>query len=503
MNSILTCFAGAVKTRTPLSLGIWLAAGLGVPQPGWGAESAAPAYQFKPGQTNVYAVEGSLEADEAKLACQGTVIMTVTEARDSQVTLGWAGRLLFKHEGPGGFGMPRPGAFRPLMNRPIGFSHGAEVVVDSKGRLLSSYNDAQLPLQAGGLATCLVVPLPTNRTEALTVSAEILVPDDSPRRGLPPMMGGYYDPSTGMMRQPGANMVAERHIRIAVEPGDQAHLTVVREAETRSLAVVSGSPRLHARAKTKGTFDATAGIMREVTFEYTETTAAKTVSRRAEFTLHARLLEGEERLAALKPVLNPGESQPKKLTAEEVRAALEDLKSEERRGEAESRLMIAEFGALPPDLANQAAELMTEPAGPSRSVAAKILAAAATSEHVPLLLKQLGEEDWSIRNEVVEALGRIKDKRAIEPLAELIARGEMDRSQAAEALGKFGPAAEDAALGLLKEKGLETRREACRILGRVGTERSLKALQEAMIDRDDNLRQAASEAVGEIRKREQ
>lgn len=506
INSVTTMasksISGAFTAWTFLSLGVSALLCASFPAPCQGGEPAVLTYRFTAGQTNVYAVEASLEAEEGKIAYDGNIVMVVADSREGQAALVWRGHLGFKLEGQRAL-TPGVGGFRPRINRPIAFAPGAELGVDTRGRVLSVFNDAMLPLQAGGLGVSLVIPLPANQGEALAISAETSVPDDSPRRGVRPMMDGYYDPSMGMMGRSGPTLVATKQTRIALEPVEGTRAVLVRETEIRSLAEVGGSPRFLGRAKTKGAFDLSLGLMREVSLEYTETAVAKTVSRRSEFTLRARLLEGEELVAALKAVRGPAEASTKKLNAEEVKSALADLKSEGRREEAQSRLVSAGFDALPADMGDLAVEMLAERESPYRHIAAKVLAAAAASQHVPFLVKQLGDNDWSVRTEVMEALGRLKDKRAIGPLAEMIARGEGDRQKAVEVLCKFGSAAEDAALGLLKENNLETRRDACRILGQVGTRRGLKPLQEAMTDRDDMLRQAASEAVGAIQRRKE
>jgi HEAT repeat protein len=77
----------------------------------------------------------------------------------------------------------------------------------------------------------------------------------------------------------------------------------------------------------------------------------------------------------------------------------------------------------------------------------------------------------------------------------------MEAHQAASALREIGPEAEAAVLRLLKEKHLETKREACNILRQIGTRKSIDPLREAMLAPDQMLSQAATEAVRAIQSR--
>jgi HEAT repeat protein len=88
---------------------------------------------------------------------------------------------------------------------------------------------------------------------------------------------------------------------------------------------------------------------------------------------------------------------------------------------------------------------------------ARIVADYGTKEQAPLLLKLLKQNDSMTRSSVIRGLGRLKEPRAAEPLADIVARG-WDGYQATDALAKLGPQAEDTVLTLLKQKHLETLR---------------------------------------------
>lgn len=133
--------------------------------------------------------------------------------------------------------------------------------------------------------------------------------------------------------------------------------------------------------------------------------------------------------------------------------------------------------------------------------AANVLAKAALPEHVPVLLRMLQEEARGQQHQAIEAFRRIRDKRSIQPMADLIASGSEASSEAADTLGDFGPIAEEAALKLLNEKHAETRRHACHILLKSGTPKSIEALQAIVAAGLPNLSPKAAEAIRAIQMR--
>ena len=134
----------------------------------------------------------------------------------------------------------------------------------------------------------------------------------------------------------------------------------------------------------------------------------------------------------------------------------------------------------------------------------------AVREQLPLLIKGLNEPDASTRATVAKGLGRLKDPRAIEPLANLLATGQSDPNYyrpardnaASEALIRIGGAAEPAVLALLKEKNLETRIQACNILKQIGTKKSLGPLKDTTLNPSKEVSEAAAEACRSIQARE-
>ena len=93
---------------------------------------------------------------------------------------------------------------------------------------------------------------------------------------------------------------------------------------------------------------------------------------------------------------------------------------------------------------------------------------------VPLLIKLLDDPEILVRKEVIVALGKLNDDRAIEPLAErLIAKGFMDRDIAGSLI-KFGPRAENAVLKRAPTDFSLATRQVIQLLGEIGTQKSVQ-----------------------------
>ncbi len=128
------------------------------------------------------------------------------------------------------------------------------------------------------------------------------------------------------------------------------------------------------------------------------------------------------------------------------------------------------------------------------------------SIHVPKFLKELTSEDWSQRAVAAQALGTIKDKRAVAGLTAALEDENPDvRSSAALALEKIKDIqtkVEKPAVGpLIKElkTGSRSAREkAAEALGRTGDTQAVGPLLAALNDKDSYVRSSAALALGEI-----
>jgi hypothetical protein len=135
----------------------------------------------------------------------------------------------------------------------------------------------------------------------------------------------------------------------------------------------------------------------------------------------------------------------------------------------------------------------------TREGAIEALGVWGTKETTPVLLRAMKQKDS--RGAAITALGRLKDERAIEPIAERL-EDFFDRGPAAEALKKMGPAAEDAVLKQLNHTDNQVRDAACNILKAIGTAKSLPALERVAEEGDVFLKPKAEETIKAIRARQ-
>ncbi len=93
---------------------------------------------------------------------------------------------------------------------------------------------------------------------------------------------------------------------------------------------------------------------------------------------------------------------------------------------------------------------------------------------VDALIVALKDEEYFIREDVVTSLGNIQDPRALEPLINAMADPHVNvRNRAREALNKFGDAAVEPLIDLLKHEKSDVRSKVAGILRRITGEKSL------------------------------
>jgi HEAT repeat protein len=157
--------------------------------------------------------------------------------------------------------------------------------------------------------------------------------------------------------------------------------------------------------------------------------------------------------------------------------------------------------AYGPPAQKAVAELLTHESQTIRGEALTILDEIATEETVPELIEYVTTGPLTYRRRGLSILGRIKDERAIVPVAELLL-DRTSRSYAAECLKQFGPAAEETVLIGLKHPDSRVVVECCEILAEIGTHESLDPLLRLTRHRDITLRSAAQKAGQTIIARE-
>jgi tetratricopeptide (TPR) repeat protein len=180
---------------------------------------------------------------------------------------------------------------------------------------------------------------------------------------------------------------------------------------------------------------------------------------------------------------------------------LADLRNDNalRRREACEKLSELDAGERRGEIAAVISPLLSDADGSTRAACAKALGKFGSAEQVPALLSQLGKDDFpAAKREELIALGKLKDERAVEPVAQHLTETAY-REAAVQALIAFGPVAEKKVRDYLRPNvEAVVRIEACRILQHIGGKDSVSALETAKSDANPKVAKAAEDALKAI-----
>ena len=459
------------------------------------------AYDLSTTRTNGYRITIDSPSEFQPVALEGSILVMIRPA-DGIGTLSFHSRFV-----------PRPIQPQPMRGRPMHMpiprmgtftrnpwlsqmhmmpSHyRQEAHVDAHGRILRIPRHLDLPNPVENFLTLFFPRLPQGGAPEAQFETELIVDETS---GMP--MHFHHPGNPGNERLPGT-----RTEKVNVSDAPDGTIRLKRSVKFQSFAQTADQPRLAYSYQGEFLFDTEDGSLKSGQLEGSTSTSTLDFTQRVPVTLQFELLTGEEYQKALDqfPSL-----QPRILDDEGFDQKIAALTGDhpERRREAATRLMNVEISTeRAAELRPAIMPLLADPEQMVRMLATKILAAGATPDDVPLLLKIATQEDFGQNFEAIQALGRLKDERAIQPLADMIASGSHNAHLAAQTLGEFGPMVEDTALQLLKEKHADTRRHACDILARVGTEKSIKPLQQLIATGDPGFNHNATAALEAIRDR--
>ncbi len=473
-------------------------------------------YTIGPGQTNAYGLQIEAQGEAGREAIAGTFVVSSRTVATNFIGLSFRGQLRPKPTG----GMPPMMGYRPGYPMPLSAlayapqNESREVVIDERGEIVSQAGDVPLPVPLGELMASLVQPLPAEATNAWETERDVFVLDEPGLQGPAAVFinpqgrfgfGGYYPG-----RPPQAALAARQKIQTKVLEATPAACTLHQVLSLRSRMATGLEPRVSATGEARIVLDRAIGLPRQVELECKTLVATEDLSRRSVLTLRWHLLEGAERDAAIAPPPPPAPETA--FAPEDVVKIEEKLKSDDLvvRQAAARDLSGNRVSAPTPELLTLMASLANDQDDTVRRAALVVLANHGGKEHAPLLIKALNDSDSSVRAAAAKGLGRLKDPRAIEALVNLLASGQTDQpnyrppreSAAAEALARFGAAAEPAVLASLKERNIETRCQICNLLKRIGTRKSLGPLKELMLSSSKELSDAAADACRSVQARD-
>ena len=491
-------------------------------------------YTFAPGQTNAYSVQIESQGEAGREALAGTFLVSSRAVGSNFIGLTLRGQLHPKNLG----GMTpmmgyRPGSAMPLSAYTYGYaSLERELVIDAQGKIVRLAGDMALPIPLGQLAASLVQPLPAEATTGWENEEDVFVLDEPLLQGPAPAFlnqsggfGGYGYPASYPGRSAQGVLAAQQKTKIKVTEVTPATVTLQKTLSLDSRMLTGSEPRVSATGEGRIEFDRALGLPKRVELECKTLAVTDNLSRRSVITVRWQLLEGAEREKAIAPP--PPPPPDTEFTPAELTKLQQDLQSDDlatRQAAARSlsgsrmtsrmvgtrNVSTDRLGSPTPELLALMVSLTTDKDDTVRQAALTVLANHGTKEQVPQLIKALNDPDAGVRTTVARGLGRIKDPRAIEPLANLLATGQSDQtyyrqnreSAAAEALVNIGAPAEPTLLALLKEKNLDTRCQACNMLKQIGTQKSLNPLKDLTLNPSKELSEAAAEACRAIQARE-
>lgn len=124
----------------------------------------------------------------------------------------------------------------------------------------------------------------------------------------------------------------------------------------------------------------------------------------------------------------------------------------------------------------------------------------AAKKNIKGLIMALKHNDKDIRLSAIEALGKIRDSRAIDPLIQTLSQHEGLEiyKNAVETLVKIGEPAFNSLINALRDNDFSIRMYAAEALGLMGDTRAVEPLIHALKDKVELVRGNAVSALGEI-----
>ncbi len=136
----------------------------------------------------------------------------------------------------------------------------------------------------------------------------------------------------------------------------------------------------------------------------------------------------------------------------------------------------------------------------NREAALEILSNRDSDQSFPYIFARVDDTSFTIRSQAYQILRRLGDRRAIEPLAKRFASDDVDRISSL--LRSFGSDCEVAVQPYLSHEDPDIRLRACNLIGKIGTEKSLPALQEmAAREQTMTLKAQTRAAINKIKRR--
>ena len=432
---------------------------------------------FQAGKQYAYEIKIEAELEDVIESREGVLIYNVLSASGEQVVLKSSGTLALRTKTrPGsGFrlGPPRFRGFPGFRGPPrFGPTGPDAITIDRQGKVVLSKPLTRLPFCLGNLETLVLEELPAETRPKWQKLRDVTTVETTP--------GAF--PIGPLSQETITEWPAKEQLDYAVI---QTRPEAVRIQKTLSLrsGQADGLPaRFDVSGSGEFTFDLKAGLVSAMSMKYQMGLNQQNVSRRVPVTLTCRwltpaeLAEYRKRQEELRAAAEKANA-PKPLEEGQRANLLEDLASQDtgRLKAAADRLAKSVVDHDPGPVATALAPLLRHADEWVQGAAAKALAVWASPEAEDALVEASASENVWVRASAIEALGKLKTRKAAEAVAAQMYR---NRGEAAKALKAMGPVAETAALGCLKDRDQWVRRETCQVLAQIGGKASLQVLRQ-------------------------
>ncbi len=474
-----------------------------------------PRYRFQPDERYVYEIKIETDLPDEKQTMTGHSYYKVKSVDEAagRITLSNRGSLSThkepKSSGTGSILFPPWPPLRPFFSSGAHYGASREVIIEPTGNVLKSGEDSQLPYLLGNLWELMIDPMPPEGKRTWHSSNEILVVKKRNRQSRVP-----FRPLPLFLTETEVNRPARQTVTYTL--GETTGKTAVIQKKYKLVTdeKIGGRPRVEHVGQGEIAFDLRAGVPQSLAMEYTLTVRRENVDIRIPTTVSARLLtkaEAEEmarqqaeRAEAAKAAAAEA-AKPRSISETALNAAIADLKSDNhfKVRSAANRLALA----IPDDQRRKEVVEALEPLLKSDQsfvpgAAAKALGVWGTKESVPALLEMLEQGGVFQKSAAMEALAVLKDERGIEAIVEWM-QSARNPSGAVKALQAAGPMVEKPMVELLDHHDWLVRMAACQVLADVGTEASIKPLEELEARSQGGVAQEAKKALEAIKARGQ
>jgi hypothetical protein len=330
---------------------------------------------------------------------------------------------------------------------------GVQLKIDELGNRLEITGEQNIPATLAGSPLMFLDPLPPDGQTRWETSQQTTYVEKADRRDDPFSRYRYLPSSPFRPRAdevPGKTYPAVEHVTYSLIKTEGDLVTISKQYE---LKTQDKPPTLHMTGSGTIEFDHKAGLPKSMTYTGNLAVTVKEVTVRMPLQVSYRLSDVREAGGVNRPTspsrlspptesplpATPAKPAPKEISDAELTQALADLQDASKRPAALTRLAEAVvIEARRGEVTKAIGPLLADESSQLRAVA--ILGAwGASEDQIPALLKLLSHSEVEVRRETIVLLGKLKDSRAADPLAERLTRLS-DRFAAAEALRSLGPA---------------------------------------------------------------